>query len=623
MLYPQAFMDGLRARLPVSEVVGHYLPVKRHGREYQALCPFHKEKTPSFTVNDEKGFYHCFGCGAHGDAIGFVKEIEGISYREAIEKLAAKAGMEVPAPTAQEARREHTRRSLQEVAEAACRWFEARLQSAAGEPARRYLADRGVSQAMCEHFRLGFAPDDRQALARAMRDEGIGEQQLVEAGLLITSADKSPYARFRNRLIFPIRDRRSQVVGFGGRLLPTNQPTSAPKYLNSPDSELFHKGHLLYHYDRARPVVREAGTLLVCEGYMDVIALYQAGLTYAVAPLGTAITAAQLELCWQAADEPVICLDGDAAGQRAMWRAIELALPLLKPGKSLKFVRLPAGEDPDSLVKTQGKTAMEALIAQAGALPERIWEHVTAAGGSGPDARAAQEHHLMQLADQIAHPTVRAHYRAHFKQLLWEQSRPVKGNAAGMRRVGSVQMPQAVELPHLPADLAAQQQRVAAQCLALVILYPQLLAEGEAEEFIACLPLSSGGPETLRQAMLGEWSRDEALTRETLQRRLEEAGCEQALAGLYQAAQAVAPPELLADESATQLVLAKRVWEQTRHHYHLMTLQQELQAAQRQFAAEMTPENLQQVMALKNQLAEAEVRRDRLYHALLLEQEAG
>lgn len=464
MKIPQSFIDEVKARVRVSEVVGQKVALRRAGREFIGLCPFHKEKSPSFSVNDEKGFFHCFGCGAHGDAIGFVKDLENIAYPEAVERIAAIAGMQMPHFSREEVEREAKNEGQQQVIEAVASWFEAQLESGEGRGAREYLAARGIASETIATFRLGYAPENRDALLQAMRARGITEAQLIEAGVLIKVEDRAPYARFRRRLMFPIRDRKSRVVAFGGRILPGEPNTDAPKYLNSPETSLFHKGRMLYNHDLARRAAMEAKRLVIAEGYMDVIALAQHGYVYAVAPLGTAITAEQLQLVWQAVDEPLLCLDADAAGERAMLRAAHLAMPLLMPGKSLRFVRLPAGDDPDSLLRRGEAKRFEDALALATPLADVLWAETSKQPATTPEAKAALEQKLMQLAEQIKHPTVKQYYRGFFKERLWQRrgNKPVQAQA--------------------PMLASPQMRDVSALFIALVLRCPNLMLDGAAEE---------------------------------------------------------------------------------------------------------------------------------------------
>ncbi|MEY4472166.1 MAG: hypothetical protein RL671_470, partial [Pseudomonadota bacterium] len=371
MLSPQ-WLDELRARVTLSSVISRTTRLTKAGHEFKACCPFHNEKSPSFTVNDQKGFYHCFGCGAHGDVIRWMTDQRGLSFMDAVKELASEAGMEVPAPDPQAARAAEQRDTLHDVMKAAQDWFVAQLAGPEGEKARAYLATRGFDAHTLQRFGFGYAPEGRQAMKAALKD--VPEAKLIEAGLRIAVEDKEPYDRFRGRLMLPIEDARGRVIAFGGRILDA-QKTDAPKYLNSPDTPLFDKGRTLYNLHRAGPASRQTGRIVVVEGYMDVIALAAAGIADAVAPLGTALTERQIELLWRLVETPILCFDGDAAGQRAAMRAITRALPLLRPAHSLKIVRLPPGLDPDDLIKQQGTKAMELQLANARSLVEVLWEH--------------------------------------------------------------------------------------------------------------------------------------------------------------------------------------------------------------------------------------------------------
>ena len=376
MAFPPQFLDELRTRLPVSEVVGKKVRLTRKGREFTGLCPFHNEKTPSFTVNDDKAFYHCFGCGQHGDVITFAMETDGLSFPEAIERLAGQAGLEVPQSSPQERERAKVRSTLYDVVEQVCAWYEEQLSQPGGRDAYDYLRGRGFTDETIGTFRLGFAPDGRGRLLQAMEARGVRQDQLVEAGLIkMPEGGGNPRDYFFNRVIFPINDSRGRVIAFGGRILGDGQP----KYLNSPETPLFHKGRSLYNFTMAREASRDAGTVIVAEGYTDVIALAQAGLPNSVAPLGTALTEDQMRLIWRIADEPVLCFDGDTAGERAALRAAERALPLLQPGKTLRFMALPSGDDPDTLIKARGAEGFRTLLAGAHQLVDVLWQSEVAA----------------------------------------------------------------------------------------------------------------------------------------------------------------------------------------------------------------------------------------------------
>jgi DNA primase len=408
-----AFLDELRARTVLSAVITPSVKLLRAGREWKACCPFHNEKTPSFTVNDDKGFYHCFGCGAHGDAIRFLTDHRGMPFMDAVKELAAKAGMEVPAPDPKARERAERTASLTDVMAEVAKWYAEQLQGVAGADARDYLKRRGIDQATIERFGLGLAPDSRTALKRAL--EKLGEDKLVETGMLIQPDEggKETYDRFRGRLMFPVRDARGRVIAFGGRILGEGEP----KYLNSPDTPLFDKGRTLYNIDRAGPASRSAKRLIVVEGYMDVIALDRAGIAEAVAPNGTAVTEAQLERMWRLDPSPILCFDGDSAGRKAAIRAALRALSHLAPERTLRFVELPPGQDPDDVVKSGGREAIEALLAEPEPLDARLWRHeVEAQPLTTPEARAGLRQRLIEHSRTIADQSLARLYRDQWLQ---------------------------------------------------------------------------------------------------------------------------------------------------------------------------------------------------------------
>lgn len=435
-LTPQ-WLDELRARVTLSTLIGRTVKITRAGREYKACCPFHNEKTPSFTINDEKGFYHCFGCGAHGDAIRWMTDQRGLSFMDAVKELAGEAGMDVPAPDPRAAKKAEEQASLRDVVQAAADWFAQQLGSSNGAPARDYLKKRGISDATRAAFGFGLAPDSRSALKEALKK--FPTAMLVEAGMLIAVDDKDPYDRFRGRLMIPIRDARGRVIAFGGRALEapatrnsgSGSGDGAPKYLNSPDTPLFDKGRVLYNLDKASPASRRTNRVIVVEGYMDVIALAEAGIADAVAPLGTALTENQIEMLWRMVPVPMLCFDGDAAGQKAAMRAATRALPLLRPGFSLAFATLPAGQDPDDLVRAKGAEGFAAILDAAQPLVERLWAHEVAAGPlTTPEERAALKTRLLAHADAIQDADVRHHYREAFREridALFARQRPERG----------------------------------------------------------------------------------------------------------------------------------------------------------------------------------------------------
>jgi DNA primase len=420
------FLDELRARTTLSTLIGRTVKVTKAGREFKACCPFHNEKTPSFTINDEKGFWHCFGCGLHGDAIRWMTDQRGLQFMDAVKELAANAGLEVPSADPRAAERAERANSLYDVMTAAADWFTEQLGSIAGAEARAYLEQRGLNAATIKAFGIGFAPDARNKLRTALAK--FGDTALIEAGLLISVDEKEPYDRFRGRLMIPIRDPRGRVIAFGGRILGAGEP----KYLNSPDTPLFDKGRTLYNLDRAAAAARKSGRVIVVEGYMDVIALAQAGYEESVAPLGTALTEDQIARLWRVSDCPTICFDGDSAGQKAALRAINRALPYLEPGKSLQFVTLPARLDPDDVVRKQGKAVFDGFLADAKPLDQFLWSAEQFAEPLGtPEARAGFGKRLRDHARMIRDEDVRTQYLAVFSQRLREFFSP---NASSGRK---------------------------------------------------------------------------------------------------------------------------------------------------------------------------------------------
>lgn len=414
MRFSDSFLDEIRDRVPISAVVGTRVTWDRRKSnaargDYWACCPFHGEKSPSFHCEDRKGRYHCFGCGVSGDHFRFMTEHEGLSFPEAVQRVAEMAGVPMPARDPEAERRDKQRSSLQDVMELAAAFFEQRLQAADGAKARAYLRDRALTPATQSAFRLGYAPDSRNALKEFLAGKGIDRAQ-VEACGLVVSGDDVPvsYDRFRDRIMFPIPDSRGKIIAFGGRALSADAPA---KYLNSPETELFHKGNVLYNYARARPSVQKDGTVIAVEGYMDVIALAQAGFDNVVAPLGTALTENQLELLWRMTPEPLLCFDGDHAGLKAAWRAADLALPMVQPGRSIRVALLPEGQDPDDLVRSGGAAAFRGVIEEARPLAEILWLRETAGGVfDTPERRAELEKRLRELTARIRDESLRFHY---------------------------------------------------------------------------------------------------------------------------------------------------------------------------------------------------------------------
>ncbi|MBW0145088.1 DNA primase [Sphingomicrobium clamense] len=511
MSLPPSFLDELRARTRVSSVVGQDVKLIKAGKEYKACCPFHHEKTPSFYVNDEKGFYHCFGCSKHGDAISFLTDYRGLGFMDAVKELAGKVGMEVPAPDPRAQERAQKRAGLIDVTEASADWFREQLNGIDGSGARAYIGKRRLSDATVQKFGLGFAPDSRGKLKRALGQ--FDEKMLVEAGMLIDVEGKDPYDRFRGRMMIPIRDARGRTIAFGGRIIGDGEP----KYLNSPDTPLFDKGNSLYNLDLALAAARKADRVIVVEGYMDVIALDQAGIAEVVAPNGTALTEGQLHLLWRMSPSPILCFDGDAAGQKAARRAAERALPLLGPERSLSFVTLPDGQDPDDVVKQGGAGAFEKILEDAEPLVERLWrEERDATELVTPEQRAALKMRLWSHAKSIQDPSLSQLYReewlARFDKLVGRGERQYQPRAQWKQKGGRWTPPP----PPVGSD-AREIARVGiggptvAAMLHGYALFPQAIAEDV--EVLAALPIADPDQARLRNHLV-----DAALSGETLDR---------------------------------------------------------------------------------------------------------
>jgi DNA primase len=596
MAFTPEFLDELRARVPLAGVIGRGVRLTKRGREHVGLCPFHNEKTPSFTINEDKGFYHCFGCGAHGDVIGFAMRADGLTFPEAVAKLAAEAGLALPAYKPRDPEAEEKRASLHDVLEAACVWFAAQLAGEIGKEARAYLEGRGVEATTMAEFRLGYAPHGRDGLRQALAARDFGEALMIEAGLVAKSDEGRLYDRFRDRVIFPITDRRGQVIAFGGRALGE----ARAKYLNSPETPLFHKGRTLYNLARARAPARQAGTVLVAEGYMDVIALAAAGFGHVVAPLGTALTEAQMQELWRLAPEPVLCLDGDAAGQRAAYRAAERSLPLLKPGHSLLFALLPNGEDPDSLVRRRGPRAMTAVVEAAAPLSDILWTKEAAAGKlDTPERRAALEQRLLGHVREIHDETVKQYYRRHFKSRLWEAFR--EGRAPRQRWSASVARPPGALTGALTSAAREPTRRREELLLLTLINHPGLV--DRALEGLAEAEFLSPELDSLRRAIIDIAGREPALDRGGLKFQLTEQGFSETVDRLLESAVAKLSWFARADAASED---AEMVLNHTLAlHRREITLRAQLEVAEAELAKDMTPENEARFLALRRELDES------------------
>ena len=429
MRYGQGLLEEIVRRTDIVQLVGRRVKLQRRGHAFWGCCPFHKEKSPSFKVENERRTYKCFGCGAGGDAFKWLTETEGLSFPEAVERLAGEAGVELPQWTPDDEVREARRKSLYDIAELACVFFEEQLRARAGAEARAYLAARGLDAAAVARFRLGYAPSGHTALIQHLQAKGVSLDDMIAAGVA-RAADEERPARdfFFDRLMFPISDPRGRVIAFGARALA---PDAKPKYLNTGETTLFSKGHLLYNFATARTAALKSGTIIVAEGYMDVIALVRAGFEASVAPLGTALTEHQLALLWRSAAEPILAFDGDEAGLKAAHRAAHLALPHLRPGQSLRFAFLPAGEDPDSLIRAQGAAGMGRVLDAAEPLSVVLWRAETEGKDfSTPERRAGLERSLAEIVGRIADRTIADYYRRDFDAKVFEtfKRRPSRGS---------------------------------------------------------------------------------------------------------------------------------------------------------------------------------------------------
>jgi DNA primase len=609
MAFPPQFMEELKARVSLVDVIGRRTKLTKKGREHSGLCPFHNEKTPSFTVNEEKGFYHCFGCGANGDLIEFVKQTEGVSFPEAVERLAAIAGLQMPVERPEEKARQQRASTLHEAMELAAKWFTAQLVSGAGAGARAYLDRRQVSEAAIANFRLGFAPNNRTALKEALLARGVTEATLIEGGLIIKPDDgRESYDRFRDRLMFPITDRRGRVIAFGGRALG-----DAPaKYLNSPETPLFHKGHVLYNMALARQQAFDTGTVIVAEGYMDVIALSEAGFSQSVAPLGTAVTEDQLQILWKMAPEPVMCLDGDTAGWRAALRASERALPLLRPGHSLRFALLPSGLDPDDLIRKEGADAMKDILAQALPLSEILWRKETEGRPiDTPERKAALEKSLYGLCDEMRDPAVQGHYRSFFKDKLWQAFRR-KQEASGRPSSPSANRKRFGRFANQGSDsfkLASTSLRKPSVpgggrreelILLTVINHPKIIENHF--ETLASLQLASPQLDRLRRAIIDIASVESSLDYSGLAHHL----AKRNLSGQIESLQGPTTKSLdwFVDPAAAYED-ALNAWLHIVARHKLEALKKDLEAAERRLGENATAENLDRLKMAKKALEEA------------------
>ena len=532
MPYSDRFLEDLRNRSVLADVIGRRIKLSKKGREHMGLCPFHKEKTPSFTVNEEKGFYHCFGCGEHGSVFDFIMRTEGLSFPEAVEKLAIEAGLEVLQDSPEERDRHKKGRILYNVTEKAAQYFKNQLYLPIGKDALNYLKGRGYTDGTIHRFGIGFAPDGRSLMKKALKAENFDESSMISAGLIIQPDDqkRDTYDRFRGRVMFPIEDIHGRIIAFGGRILGTGEP----KYLNSPETPLFHKGQVLYGQKMASGPARKKGVIIVTEGYTDVIALNQAGLENVVAPLGTALTEDQIKTLWKIVPEPVLCFDGDAAGKKAAARAAERALPLLTSGYGLRFAFLPDGEDPDSLVKFEGAKAIQRVIQGALPLSEVLWRIET--GGrlpKTPEHRAALQKRLKDHALKLTDPTLRSHFLSLFNDRIWTKNKN-KGrdelllSANGLASMTSSDQPG--EFNQLKSESGAL-RRAQQVLLAVIINHPDIF--DDVEETLGNFSFAEGHLDRLRQELISVLLENTDLQSESLKDVLRQRGFSKSLDFLF------------------------------------------------------------------------------------------
>ena len=629
MRFAPSFLEELKARLPVSEVVRRKVKLTKAGREWRGLSPFTSEKTPSFFVNDQKMAWFDFSSGRNGNIFDFLIATEGLSFPEAVERLAADAGLPLPKNTPQTEEQEKHRAGLHEVLELAARFFEAELTRERGARARAYLVQRGLSPEIQKRFRLGYAPGDKFALRDALAAKGASAETLAEAGLLVTGEDIAvPYDRFRDRVMFPICDRSGRVVAFGGRALEKDVQA---KYLNSPETPLFHKGGMLYNHHNARKAAHEKSTVIAVEGYVDVIAMTVAGFAETVAPLGTALTEAQCALLWKMAEEPVLCFDGDRAGRKAAYRAIDIALPLIGPGRTLRFALLPDGQDPDDLARSGGKGAIEEVIGQARPLVDLIWHRETEGALTTPESRAALERRLAELCGLIQDETLRRYYAAEFRERLtglfgqvfarsssrdgqprgravFSQRSPRQGFGFQRGGVGASGANYIAAPPQIGFDLAnsplmqtgsARPSGREAIILLILLNHPMLMdSYGEA---LAELELNSADTRALKEKLLDLWAHGAVQDHGAVQAEIERCGLGQARRRLESlkahASLWIVAPE--ANDSDAEAALRQAV----ALHHKMSALNRELKSAEIALAEDGNETNLARLKDIQEQLS--------------------
>ncbi|TGV12369.1 DNA primase [Mesorhizobium sp. M8A.F.Ca.ET.173.01.1.1] len=627
MRFPPAFLDEIRDRVPISQLIGQRVAWDRKKTnasrgDYWACCPFHGEKSPSFHCEDKKGRYHCFGCSVSGDHFKFLTELEGLSFPEAVEKIADMAGVPMPVRDEREEQREKERASLTDVMEMATAFFQERLQGPEGAKARAYLRDRGLTPATQQSFRLGFAPDSRNALKEHLAAKGVPKADIEACGL-VRHGDDIPvsYDWFRDRIMFPIPDSRGKIIAFGGRALA---PDALAKYMNSPDTELFHKGNVLYNFARARKALAKGGTVIAVEGYMDVIALAQAGFENVVAPLGTALTENQLELLWRMAPEPMLCFDGDKAGLKAAWRAADMALPSVQAGRSARFALLPEGKDPDDLVKAEGPDAFRAVLADARPLVDLLWMRETAGGVfDTPERRAELEKTLRELTSRIRDESLRYHYQQEMRERVLSffgsqrnarqghqdggrpgqrgQGKPAPGGQFAKAGGGRMPITESLGQSALVRRGEGMSVREATIIVALVN-HPALIDENFAH--VEFLDLANSDLTRLHAAILDAMAHDMANDRHAVVATIERAGCaeiwERAVGLIKRARQWPALETAALEDARDALNQALHLQRSAR------TLHKELKQAEAALEADPSDENFRHLIEIQAQFQDVQ-----------------
>ncbi len=623
MRFAPAFLDEIRDRVPISSVIGTRVSWDRKKTnasrgDYWACCPFHGEKSPSFHCEDKKGRYHCFGCGVSGDHFRFLTELDGVSFPEAVERIAELAGVPMPARDEAAEQREKQRASLTDVMEMATSFFEERLHSSDGAKARAYLRERGLSPATQAAFRLGYSPDSRNALKEHLAARGVGKAEIEACGLVVFGEDVPvSYDRFRDRVMFPIPDSRGRIIAFGGRALSPDVPA---KYLNSPETELFHKGNVLYNFVRARKAIAKGGAVIAVEGYMDVIALAQAGFDNVVAPLGTALTENQLELLWRLSPEPVLCFDGDQAGLKAAWRAADLMLPAIQPGRSARFALLPEGKDPDDLVRGEGPDGFRAVLDEARPLADLLWMRETAGGVfDTPERRAELEKRLRELTHRIQDESVRFHYNQDMRERVHsffgaQRGRPEYGGrggkpagrqgqfARGGQAGGRTAITESLGRSALVRRSGERMSVREATLIVALVNHPALIDENFAH--VEFLDLANAELRKLHAALLDAMAHDMANDRDMVVATIEKAGWRdiwEHAVGLIRKTR-----QWPALESAS-LEDAREAFSQALHlHRSARTLHKELKQAESALATDPTDENYRHLVEIQAQFRDVQ-----------------